>query len=63
MTLTKKRIIDSIHDQLDLSKPRSIALVEVFLESIKKSLENDEDVLISGFGKFSIKDKNEQVVF
>ena len=60
MTLTKEHIIDSIHDQLDLPKTKSIALVESFLETIKHSLEHGEDVLISGFGKFCVKDKNER---
>jgi integration host factor subunit alpha len=39
---------------------KSTQLVESFLEIIKKSLENGEDILISGFGKFSVKEKNER---
>ena len=39
---------------------KSAQLVESFLEIIKKSLENGEDILISGFGKFSVKEKNER---
>jgi integration host factor subunit alpha len=59
MALTKECVVDSIHDQLDLLKTESTALIESFLETIKQSLENGEDVLISGFVKFCVKDKNE----
>jgi integration host factor subunit alpha len=60
MTLTKNHIISTLHSQLELPKTRSTELVESLLEIIKKSLENGEDVLISGFGKFSVKGKNER---
>ena len=60
MTLKKEDLIDSIYNQVGLSKNKSTQLVESFLEIIKKSLENGEDILISGFGKFSVKEKNER---
>lgn len=60
MTLTKDHIINTIHDQLDLTKNRSAQLVESILESMKTTLENGEDMLISGFGKFCVKDKRER---
>lgn len=60
MTLTKAQIIDSIHDQLNFSSKGAAELVETLLEIIKKSLENSEDVLISGFGKFCVKEKKER---
>jgi integration host factor subunit alpha len=34
-------------------------VVELFLEIIKKTLENGEDILISGCGKFCVKEKKE----
>ena len=34
-------------------------MVEIILEHIKKSLESGEDVLISGFGKFCVREKKE----
>jgi integration host factor subunit alpha len=43
-----------------LTKYRSVELVESVLEIIKKSLENGEDVLISGFRKFCVKNKRER---
>jgi integration host factor subunit alpha len=57
MTLTKAQMIDSIYKQVDLPKTRSTQVVESLLEIIKKTLEDGEDVLITGFGKFSVKDK------
>ena len=60
MTLTKDHIINTIHDQLDLTKNRSAQLVESILEIMKSTLENGEDMLISGFGKFCVKDKSER---
>ena len=60
MTLTKDHLINSISNHLDLSKKESSALLQSILETIKKTLENGEDVLITGFGKFCINDKNER---
>ena len=57
MTLTKAHIIESIRDQLGLPRNKCADLVENLLEIIKKTLEGNEDVLISGFGKFCVKDK------
>ncbi|TET63089.1 integration host factor subunit alpha [Candidatus Aerophobetes bacterium] len=57
MTLTKADIIESIYNQIGLSKTKSTQVIESALEIIKKTLENGEDVLISGFGKFSVKEK------
>lgn len=60
MTLTKDLIIDSIRKDCGLVKTQSAKLFETLLETIKSALESGEDVLISGFGKFSVKDKNER---
>jgi integration host factor subunit alpha len=60
MTLTKAKIIDVIHNQLGYPKNQSAELLEVLLEIIKGNLEKGEDVLISGFGKFCVKQKKER---
>ena len=57
MTLTKAHLIDSTYNQVGLSKPKSAQVVDSLLEIIKKTLEGGEDVLISGFGKFCVKEK------
>jgi integration host factor subunit alpha len=60
MTLTKVDIVDTIYNQLDIPKTKSTQVVESLIEIIKKTLENGEDVLISGFGKFCVKRKRER---
>lgn len=60
MTLTKADIVESIQNHLGFPKNRSAEIVESLLELIKKTLENGEDVLISGFGKFCVKSKKER---
>jgi integration host factor subunit alpha len=57
VALTKEKIINSIYHQVGLSKSQSRNVVERLLEIIKQSLENNEDLLISGFGKFVVKQK------
>ncbi len=60
MTLTKNQLVNSIRERLGLSKSNSVTLFESLLTLIKSTLESGEDVLISGFGKFCVKDKNER---
>jgi integration host factor subunit alpha len=60
MTLTKANIVDAVHNELGFPKNRSAELIEILLEQIKSTLEKGEDVLISGFGKFCVKNKKER---
>jgi integration host factor subunit alpha len=60
MTLTRESLIDSVYRQVALSKYQSTHLVKSLLEIMKRTLESGEAVLISGFGKFWVKDKKER---
>ena len=60
MALTKKLIVEQIQEQLGYQKNRSKEITETLLEIIKSSLVDGDDVLISGFGKFCVKDKRER---
>jgi integration host factor subunit alpha len=60
MTLTKVKLIDSVRKQAHLPKNKSAQVVDSLLENIKKTLENGEDVLISGFGKFCVREKGKR---
>ena len=60
MTLKKADLIDSTYNQIGLSKPKSAEVVDSLLEIIKQTLENGEDILISGFGKFCVKEKRKR---
>ena len=57
MSITKAHLADSIHNQLGLPQNQSVQVLESILEIIKKTLENGEDVMITGFGKFYTKEK------
>ena len=60
MTLTKEDLKDSISNHLNIPKTESSTVIESFLETIKSSLESGSDVMISGFGKFSVQIKKER---
>jgi len=60
MTLTKAQIIDSIQNQTGFPKTTSSEIVETLLEIIKGTLASGEDVLISSFGKFCVREKRER---
>lgn len=57
MALTKDSIINEVYTKLDLTKDEARQVVEQLLEIMKQTLQNGEDLLISGFGKFVVKDK------
>lgn len=60
MTCTKADIIDHISEKTALNKQKATTVLESFFETIKQTLESGEDVLISGFGKFCVKEKNKR---
>ena len=60
MTLTKAQIVESVQDQTDFPKNKSTDIIESLLEIIKSTLALGEVVLVSGFGKFSVREKNER---
>ena len=57
MALTKTQIVDSIQERIGFSRKKSTELVESLIEIIKNAIETGDDVLISGFGKFCVKEK------
>jgi integration host factor subunit alpha len=57
MPATKATLADSIFKNSDLQKKESILIIESLLEIIKSTLESGEELLISGFGKFTVKEK------
>jgi len=60
MTLTKIQLVESIRNQTGLPKNRSSEIVGTLLEIIKSTLVSGEDVLVSGFGRFCVKQKKER---
>ncbi len=59
MALTKSDIVTAVHE-LGFTKKHSVDIIESLLEIMKKALETSEDVLISGFGKFCVKQKSKR---
>jgi len=57
MSLTKDHLIVAIAQENGFPKKQSTEIVETLLKIIKLGLSSGEDVLISGFGKFSVKKK------
>jgi integration host factor subunit alpha len=60
MTLTKNHLISAVAEANGYPRNKSAELIETLLELIKSKLASGEDVLISGFGKFCIKEKKER---
>ena len=60
MSITKAKIVDAVAEQNGYPKKQSVNTIETLLEIIKRSLETGEDVLISRFGKFCVKEKQER---
>jgi integration host factor subunit alpha len=59
MALTKNDIVTRVHE-LGFTKKKSVEIIEALLELIKRTLEKNEDVLLSGFGKFCVKQKKQR---
>jgi integration host factor subunit alpha len=57
MNVNKAHLIDHLYRNCGFSRDESTTTVESLIEIIKKTLESGEDVLISGFGKFIVKEK------
>jgi len=57
MALTKEKLITNLETQLGMGRQESRRVVERLLKLMKEALSQREDLLISGFGKFSVRQK------
>ncbi len=60
MTLTKAGIIEKLYKELGLNKSEAKEFVEMFFEQIRSKLESGEQVKLSSFGNFELRDKAER---
>ena len=60
MALTKEHLISAVAEANGYHRNQAVELVETLLELIKSKLVSGEDVLISGFGKFCVREKRER---
>lgn len=58
--LTKAQMADRLFEELGLNKREAKELVELFFEEVRASLERNEQVKLSGFGNFDLRDKSER---
>ncbi len=60
MALTKAHMAERLFDEVGLNKREAKEFVEAFYEQIRRALERGEQVKLSGFGNFELRDKNER---
>ena len=60
MALTKADMAESLFEEIGLNKREAKELVEAFFEEVRLALEEGEEVKLSGFGNFVLRDKNQR---
>ena len=58
--LTKAQLADRLFEELGLNKREAKEIVELFFDELRSSLENNEQVKLSGFGNFDLREKGER---
>ena len=58
--LTKSELAEKLYEELGFNKREAKEVVELFFEEIRSALENNEQVKLSGFGNFDLRDKNQR---
>jgi integration host factor subunit alpha len=61
MALTKIEIVDMLNEHIGIPKVECIRIVESFFDIIKSELEKGNPVMVSGFGKWTVKTKRERI--
>lgn len=61
MTMTKAGIVDEVYDAVGVTKKEAADFVEAVFETMKETLEEGEEIKVSGFGKFEVRHKGERV--
>ena len=60
MALTKIEIVNSIYEQIGIPKAKCVQITESIFEIIKEELENGNPVMVSGFGKWTVRSKRKR---
>ena len=60
MALTKAEMAERLFEELGLNKREAKELVEMFFEEIRHALENGQQVKLSGFGNFDLREKGQR---
>ena len=60
MALTKAGMAEQLFEELGLNKREAKEMVEFFFEEVRRALEAGDQVKLSGFGNFDLRDKNQR---
>jgi len=60
MALTKADMVERLYDELGLNKREAKDIVEMFFDEVRIALAQGEEVKLSGFGNFQLRDKSER---
>ena len=60
MALTKADMVERLYDELGLNKREAKDLVEMFFDEVRAALAQGEEVKLSGFGNFQLRNKSER---
>ncbi len=60
MALTKAAMAERLFDEMGLNKREAKEMVDLFFEEIRQALERGEQVKLSGFGNFDLRNKNQR---
>ena len=60
MALTKADMAKSLFNELGLNKREALELVDLFFQELGESLADGEQIRLSGFGNFYLRDKSER---
>jgi integration host factor subunit alpha len=61
MTVTKATIVDTVYERVGITKKEATDYVDAVFEAIKETLENGDELKVSGFGKFEVRSKGERI--
>ena len=61
MTMTKAGIVNSVYESVGVTKKEAAEYVDAIFETIKEALEAGDELKVSGFGKFEVRQKGERV--
>lgn len=61
MTMTKASITNNVYERVGVTKKEAAEYVNAVFETMKQTLEDGEEVKISGFGKFEVRQKGERI--
>lgn len=56
--MNKAELIDAIAKEVDISKATAAHVIDAFIETVKKSLKNDEKVTLMGFGSWEVRERS-----